>query len=122
MEDQKNDLPQNGTKRELYDRLKTTMQKESQAGAVGGTRRGFLGTLLTGGVAVLGFGTVAVIGQSAMAGCSGCENPEIGCGQCYCNCEQDCEAGCLNDCQVPCQPASPIACAPSLFEPCGQAK
>jgi hypothetical protein len=103
MENRKDNLPLEGTKKELYDRLKTTMQKEAQEGVVARTRRGFLSTLFTGGAAVLGFGAATVVRQQAMAGCAGCENPENGCGECYCNCQADCEAGCLNSCLGGCE-------------------
>ena len=109
MKNQKDNLPLEGTKKELYDRLKMTMRKEAQEASAGSTRRGFLGTLLTGGVAVLGFGAATMVGQHAMAGCADCNTPEIGscgndfdCGNCENACQDSCIANmCVAGCVVP---------------------
>jgi hypothetical protein len=76
-----------GTKKELYDRLKTTMQKEAQEASSGGTRRGFLRTLVMGsGAAALGVGAFAITAHQTMAE----------------QCDTNCEIGCLNICQTSC--------------------
>jgi len=136
MENRKDNLPLDGPKKELYNRLKATMQKEAQGGVAGGTRRGFLGTLLSGGVAVLGFGA-AMTTQHAMARACGnscinclesCETDEKGCSGCHCgcedpkyipscgNCQDSCETGCYGS---PCVNINVVPCTGlELTDPC----
>jgi len=67
METPRVELPPNGHKKELFNRLKTTMTKEAQEVPSVGTRRGFLHALVSGGVVAMGMGTLAVIGSSPVA-------------------------------------------------------
>ena len=67
------------TKKELYDRLKATMQKEVHEASIGGTRRGFLHALLAGGVAATGVAALAVVGSSPIAEAATCEKDYVYC-------------------------------------------
>ena len=97
MENQKNDLPSEGTKKELYDRLKTTMQEEAKETAKGSSRRGFLNAIVTG-VATLS--ALGVAGQAVAL--LECGNPSwVLCGTCQNEC-QSCQSSCIQNCQTAC--------------------
>ena len=93
----------NETKKALYDRLKMTMQAETQDASTGTTRRGFLNAVVTGGMV---FG---IIGSGGVADASWCKecmvcNP---CIICVTPVQMGQPPGCglqqLPDCDAPCQ-------------------
>ena len=116
------------SKKALYNRLKTTMQREAQEASTGSTRRGFLHAVLTGGV------MLGVVGSTRSVNAQGCcELNNLFCSPCiFCNtdCQNGCEdcqnpfcmvfyqegAGCEGDCDVYCLSPSTIIDP----NPCGQ--